>query len=465
MNIKKIISILLLVVSVAMIGSGVYIMNSSKYMFEAALTGLFDYLADEYAELSNEVEGLSEYEKYKLNTENVVMMQGIELASITGEMYINSSAKSFYLNLDSEISGDSFIGMEALLSDNKMYAKIKEAMDNFYYEDVDISAITEIEETFDFSQLLKLDEDEFKLLSDHLKDSILKDIGNKDLSKSSETLIFENRNYKTTKISLNISEKRLGNIIENLLASISNDNKAIQILQKFDKTITKDDIQAALDTCKEQANSFSTDEVVSFAFYVEGLGTLRRIEISTLGGEVDSLATTNSALTFDTYNNGYSNKTYLLTLSSGSEAILTMKEEYISDEKANLVIKVDDIEVNGTVENTENNLTANLNLLVSGENLGSLSYKNIIVSEDKEYKTEISVNVSGMFDITSNNTLYINEEIPTIDTNGAIRIDEMTEEDMQELEYYINEKLEALGIFNDDSYEDDYTWDDEDSDW
>lgn len=484
MNIKKVISILLFVVSFAMIGSGVYIMNSSKYMFETAISGVFDYLVDGYMEITDSLEEANKYEKYKMNTVNTVTLEGEEFASITGDMYINSNNSNFYLNLDSKIAGEDFLGMEALVANEKVYAKIKEAMDDFYYEEMEVTTTENLEE-FDFTQLLSLEKNELETLTKHVKNSILKDVTDKDLIKTSETIKLDGKDYKTTKVTLNISEKRLGNIIENLLTSISEDNKAIQVLQKFNKTVTKESIQEMLNSFKEESSSFSDEEVFALAFYFEGFGSLRRIELSTIEGEVDSVATDKLAITIDTYNNKYNNKTYLLSVSEGETVEFVAKQEYTSKTNSNILIQLpeDSIEVSGTFEESESNITLNLSLIVDDETLGTLNYKDSVVTKDKEYKLELDIDVSGLLTISSVNTIFIGEEIPTVDVDNALSFDEMSEEDSNTLNDYINDKLAVLGLsgsddddYYDDYYEDDfsdyddiyseddYYWDDEDFD-
>jgi len=454
MKVKKIVAILLAVVAVVMVGTGIYFMNSSKYIFKTALSGVFDYAVDAYDKMTDSLDEFSEFKKYKLNTVNTLSMEGEEFASITGDIYVNLDEDKAYANLDSKMAGEDFLGFEGLLAEEKVYVKIKEAMEDFYYDEIEMtSTATE-----------GLEDDEFKLLVKHAKDSILKDIEDKDLVKTSETIKLGDKNYKTTKVALNISEKRLGKIVENLLTSISNDNKAIQILQKFDKTITKDSIEELLKTFKEGSSEFSDEELFTLAFYVEGFGGLRRVEISTIEGEVDSVAT-NSSVTFDIYNNNSKQKTYLLTASEGEIEILTFKFEYTSKSKANIVIKASDMEISGTYEETKNSVVYNLTLLSEGETLGTVSYKDTVVSKDKEYKVEISVDVSGVMTLTSTNTLLIGEEMPSVDVSSALSFDEISEEDSNSISEYISEKLETLGLSSGDDYYDDKDYWNEDDSW
>ena len=228
MKCKRIIAIVLAVVAVAMVGFGIYTMNSSKYIFKKALSGVFSYAIDSYDEMTDELDELDKYKKYKLNTSNSLIMQGEEIASISGDMYIDVDKNNLYANIDSKIMSESFIGLEMLVEEEKMYI--------FNYEEFTDSDMSELMS----EELEGLTDDEFKLLMNHLKDSILKDIGNKDLEKTSKTIKLGDKNYKTSKVSLKLTEKRLLDIVDNFLSAISGYKKAIQILQKYDKTKTKE---------------------------------------------------------------------------------------------------------------------------------------------------------------------------------------------------------------------------------
>lgn len=457
MNVKKIVSVLLFVISIAMIGSGVYLMNSSKYMFETAMNSIFKYLVTGYVDTVNNSLVPSDLNKYKLTTQTGLKQGKEEIASLNGDVYINSIDKKAYLNLDTKFAGEDFIGIEGLITDDKVYAKLKEVMEDFYYTALNISDSIDTSEldNFDYSQLIKLSKDDLNLLSKHFKNSVLSNIKDGDLTKTSQVLNLDNKNYKTTKISLNISEKDLGAIAESLLTYIKNDNKALQILQRFDKTITKDTIQKALDSINDAKSSFEGEDALTIAFYVEGFGTLKRIELATLNNDVDGVANNNVTITLDMYKNTYKNKTYLLTMVVNDNQKIILKEEYVSNTKANIVIKADQYEINGTISTTNNAEELNLNILMDGKMVGTVNYKYTQITKNSEYKIDLSVSISKEeITVVSNNTLVLNENIPDVDISKAKDVDEMTEEEKEKLETYYTEKFEQLGLSSfDDEWE------------
>ncbi|MBQ7136969.1 MAG: thioredoxin family protein [Bacilli bacterium] len=456
MKCKRIIAIVLAVVAVAMVGFGIYTMNSSKYIFKKALSGVFSYAIDSYDEMTDELDELDKYKKYKLNTSNSLIMQGEEIASISGDMYIDVDKNNLYANIDSKIMSESFIGLEMLVEEEKMYIKVKEVMDKFNYEEFTDSDMSELMS----EELEGLTDDEFKLLMNHLKDSILKDIGNKDLEKTSKTIKLGDKNYKTSKVSLKLTEKRLLDIVDNFLSAISGDKKAIQILQKYDKTITKESIEKLAKSIKESNAKPSTDEIFTLSFYVEGLGGLKRVEISTPAGDVDSVAASVSA-TLDIFKNKHKQNTYLLALRVSEIEIATLKVEYTTKTKANILAKLSEYEISGTYENTEKKESCKLSFIESGETLGTISYNSVEVTKDKEYSLEFELEIPGEMSVSSDSKLYIGENMPSIDTEDAVSIDELTDEEMDEIADYIDEKLESIGLPTGDDYfgTDDNYWD------
>lgn len=298
---KKILSVVLFVVAIVMIGSGVYIMNSSKYLFSMALNGVFNYLTDGYTEMSDKLKNSNETEKYKITTDTTVSNGNDEIISLNGDMYVNAQSQKMYVNLDSKLQKEDFVALEGLLDKEKFYIKIKEAMENFYYTELTSESSLEIgsskAENMDYSQLLQLEDNEIKLLVKYLKKSILKDLKDSDFKKTSETLKIEGKNYKTSKISLGLSEKEASTILKNFLEAINKDNKAIKILQKINKDITKENIKEAIDSLDNQ-NLPDRDEL-EISFYIENFTNIRRIEFGTLDSEVDSIANSNVLLRVD----------------------------------------------------------------------------------------------------------------------------------------------------------------------
>ena len=141
---KKIVSIILFVIAVIMIGFGFYTLNSNKYIFKTVLSKSLDYMVESYYSSGLVLDDMKDINKYKTTTDTKlnVYSEGVnlEVVSLIGDMYINNN--KFYLDLDSNFIGKKFIGIESLIDSSRVYLKLKEAMDKFYY--IELSDMIEV---------------------------------------------------------------------------------------------------------------------------------------------------------------------------------------------------------------------------------------------------------------------------------------------------------------------------------
>lgn len=442
---KKVVSVLLFVVAIVMIGSGVYIMNSSKYLFSTALDGIFNYLTDGYTEMSERIKNSDNVKKYKVSTDTVLSDSSNELVSLQGDMYLNAFDKKMYINLNSKLKEEDFVSLEGLVDSEKFYVKIKEVMKNFYYTDltsqssgiVDFSKV----ENIDSSQLLKLEDKEINLLVKYLKKSILKDLKDSDFKKSSEILKIEGKSYKTNKISLGLSEQEMVSILKNFLTEINKDNNAIKILQKVNKDITKEMIKEIIDSFNNQ-NLPAQDEI-SISFYVENFVNIRRIELEEVNSEVDGMANSNVLLRIDLLERD----SFIISLIQGEKEQLRIKSEKVNQTQSKITLEINDYVINGTYTSTDKSTELNMTYLAEGKEVATLSMKTTELTKNKEYKIDFTVKVPDMeMDFVSKNTILLNEDVPDIDISDAKDMEEMSEEEQEKLATFIQEKMDKLGL-------------------
>lgn len=440
---KKVVSVLLFVVAIAMIGSGVYIMNSSKYLFSTVLDGVFNYMTDEYVEMSSKINRL---DKYKITTNTSFSNNNEEIISITGDIYSNIIDKKSYINLDSKFKGKDFVGIEQLLDEEKIYIKLKEVMEDFYYMNLDeqIPTMTDSFNTEDYQQLLKLKQKEVKLFTKHLKSGILKNLTNKDFKKTSETLTIEGKNYKVSKISLELSEKKFALILKSILEEISKDSNAIKIIQKINKNITAQNIKDLADNINiEDLSDDSPNQTkMIFSFYIENFTKLRRFEIRESYVEVDSIASNNTVFRIDLLEQD----SFILSYLEGVREVLKIKMENISKTQSKISFEMEGgYAINGTFNTDEKNTQLNLNFIAEGKTVTTVLMKRTILTKNKEYKVDLTVEIPDMeMKFISQNTFLSNENIPNIDISSAKDIKEMSEEEQKEYLDYIEEKMSEL---------------------
>lgn len=458
---KKIVSIILFIISVVMIGFGFYILNSNKYIFETVLSKSFDYMIDSYYSNSLILDDMANIDKYKITTNTSFKFDGTETSSIYGDLYISNN--KFYLDLDSNIIGKKFIGFESLFDNNKLYLKLKQAMDKFYFIDLtDEDMGATIFSTISTSGISSIEEKDLKILTNHLKNSIVQDLKNNDFEKKSESLTFDNKKINTSQISLRISVKELAQIIINYLENISNDNKAIQVLQKINKDITKNDITAILDNFKEVSKDSPDNDIFEISFYINGFNNILRFEFITLNTDIDSISSDNLIWTLDNYKNNANNRVLVMSLKQNNIELINFSAKESDGNKSIIELNTydDSVNINGYYIKNTNSIDAVLSLLIGNEKIGDFSYKVKEISKEKEYKLEMNISSTDKsFVFNTVDNIYLNENIPNIDISDSDNIENITESEMERIKKYISDKLTELGLEdylssfeNDDDY-------------
>ena len=108
--------------------------------------------------------------------------------------------------------------------EGKVYFKIKDVMDKYYFTDYEFVSLFE-----------SLDNSDSKYILDIIKDSVLNNIKNEDLKQSNEDIVIDNKSLKTVKVSLNINDDLLIRIAKDIINKIENDDKALEILSNNTK--------------------------------------------------------------------------------------------------------------------------------------------------------------------------------------------------------------------------------------
>lgn len=447
MNVKKIISIVLFFISVSLIAFGFYILNSNKYIFKTVLSKSLEMTVEKLYQNTDIIDELNGSDKFKITTNTKLNMDNESLLVLSGN--INLSQNNLYLDLDSKMLGEDFIKIESLVNNENVYFKLKDAVDQFYYLPLD-SMVEDIN-TKDYTSISDLTKDDMKVLTKHLEKSILQDLQDSDFEKNSETLTLDGKTYKTNQLSLNLSSKQVRQIVINLLNNIINDNKAIQVLQKIDSSITTNDIKDALSSFEMESSNANDTDVLNISFYISGVSDVVRVELLTLNNAIDSIATDNIKVTFDMYKNSSNNNVNKIVIKRNNEELFNIKLTQLNDTKTNLEILIksenSNVTINGEYNETNESITFNVDLLNNNEKLGTLTYSMIRVAKNKEYRIDIKFNtVDNSIVFSTGNIVLLNENIPTIDMGGAVNINNISEEDSEKLMTYIYEKMSLLGL-------------------
>ena len=104
--------------------------------------------------------------------------------------------------------------------------------------------------------------------------------------------------------------------------------------------------------------------------------------------------------------------------------------------------------VAGTLILSDSELSLDLTASLDEEEIAVINYKLTRVTKDKEYKMEFSFyDTSQENGIVSMNTIYLNEDLPTIDTESATDAKEVSEEEMDIVNSFVAEKINIFSNY------------------
>ena len=340
MKVKKIISIVLFCVSIAMITGGVILMNSKQYIFSTAMAKTFGNIINSKEGFINNylVKDLENINKYKITIDNKITYNNEELLNLTGDIY--KDLNSYYFNVNSNQNENS-ISLEALIKNSKLYYRVKDVMEEFYYFD------------FDFNMEETITDEDINLIIKHIKNGVINSFGDKDIDKVKTVLEIDGLKFNTNKLSITLNESKLLRILINVFKEISKDNDAIKVFQKINKDITKQQIEEGIKEIEDELNGFDDKEMedlFTLSIYVNVSNNPIRTEI-VLGGNdsPDSVASQTISLIYDSYNNKTNNKTNSLTLLMNASVFIELKEEQTSKNNSNITLEINNFEDNQPV--------------------------------------------------------------------------------------------------------------------
>lgn len=422
-------TVLLVLVIVVLFAVTLYIKNP-KVILSQNITKLYNNLIDS-KESNNILKNI-------LNSNTVMADSNIEITleddantfkdfnniKFNTKYIEDKKAKEGYLTLDSSIANNDFISLDALLSDNKIYIKLKDVMDNYYYSD------------YKFTSLLSnSDNDDMKYILDIFKNNIIKNIENSNLTTKKDTIKINDKDTKVKKISLKINDKLINSIIKDSLNEFKNNSKAKKIIiENLD--ISESDLNEFIDQSLKEINTTSGNQLnIYYNMYVKGLNKVVKQEIS-----------------MDSYSLGYLeyNDTKEVYMSVYNQKMLEIKISG-DDSKGKITGSLSILKINGSYDKDKVNLTIEPQGFVSGENKITVELKNKNASNNKEYKNECNMLIEVMeegkklFKVTAKITSNIkpDEKIPNIDINNSKDMNEITIEEQNEITEKI---LEIPGI-------------------
>lgn len=314
---------------------------------------------------------------------------------LDGNFVVNSPSKQVYYDILLKHEGTQIIDFEGLAKDNKLYIKLKDIFDKFYYTD------------YEFMEDKEIDSELYNKIYNVIDKSMNQYFTEDKFVKSEEEITYNNAQEKATKISLNVTTKDFNDLAKIVLTNLKNEDEILNnfVMDGVTLETIKTEIQNTIDEI-DNATDIPTDPVFTYNVYFKGSDLLKQ-EMTISDGIV---------LTFE-----------------GSKEI-------------KVSVKVDGLElITGTISNNTIELNVNYSgvvvKLVYKENTISNGYKGTInfnFSLDL-YGSSVAAEANLNYEMTSDNT------IPNVDISNAKAMEDITEAEQQS----ILEKLQKIPYLSD----------------
>lgn len=352
-----VISILVLLALIA--GAIIYFLNKPKVLFfnsvnktyNQIIEELTDYKSDSLKDYKNKAVNSTFSLKANLQTKNPEykeLADFINKLSIDMKSDVDYKNKEFAYNIDLKSNNNTLINSSFYGTKQNMYIELKDLFSK--YIKIDMS------ENYDevFTEDMNKD---LKLIVETVKDTYLKQLDNKDFTKTKEEIDINGKKVKTTKLSLNLDSKRFKEINEGAIDELLLDDEFIKAVSNY-ADLDEKDVKESLEDAKK--TTFDDEELV-INTYLNKKDSIKYEMIV----KSDSEDLVVSGIDYDDY--------FDLTVKEGDSilASLTKEDDKIfvklgtmtmeinkeSDNKYNIFIKSGSDEITGTLVTTEKEIS------------------------------------------------------------------------------------------------------------
>ena len=388
--------------------------NSPRRKFVDTFTKFYNELLEKSSSnnieniLKNDIVGLNGTTTLDINSHEELMdVSSFNKISLEYDYKENKKENIASLYFDSKIINEDFIELEALMKDNKLYFNLKNLIDKYYYTDYEFTSLLSATSGEDAEYVLNI-----------LKDVIIDKVTS-DYFKSEKTTITVNgKEEKVEKISLEVTDKLLIDILTTIIDELKSDEKAMNILVEYNK-MEKEEIIEQFDTTKEMFKNSSSDQKYIYNMYVKGNSKVLKNEFI--------FGTT--TIEYTTYDNIDEIK---FIDGSIEQLVLTLKHE---DNKTIINGHIlNQITVSGDYIDNKLNLNVNIGTMVGKLNI--VTVENISTDKSEfNFNGTVSITESNTelleLNINSKNTIQKETAIDEKNITNSVDINNISEEDQQ----------------------------------
>ena len=392
--------------------SAYFYLNSSKYIFEKAITKATDTLT------ANEKEKEISFDTihWQTNTKVSEVNEGVTTSNqFDGTLGFDLDKQKMNLNLIYLLNEAKVLDLDAFFEKNRFYFKLKDIMEEFYYveSDEDVFASLSAQEDIDYSYIVK-----------YTRGVILSSLANKDFKKESSEIEVDNTKSKTTKITLKLTEEKVYDIYVNFFSKLKTDKKMLGEVKKVSKDFDTKDINTIIEEFKGEKKDADNDNYISYVIYVDGKKNIIRQEITT--NESDT------AIRIDTQQDKDKKNYRAISVMNNKQEVVSLILKDKNEKEADITLQSAFVSAKGTLEYSDKlfDLKLTINDFL-GNKVGDVSCY-LKEENEKEYTVNVQFSYSdgtNQVQFDSQNKMILDKALEEFDTTGSKNVDTLTEEE------------------------------------
>lgn len=402
-------AILLSIVSIGLLVFGFSLVSSDKVVLLQSISNLYGRVEDSFENNSELLDKIATSKNIGIRS-NIGFNYDSSSVGLSLNYLENKDSKKSKLDLDVTMNNEKLIGGDVALADNNVYFSVDDITPNYYYTAFEYMSFISGLESNDYDKIL-----------DTLKESVTDNISDDNLKKEKVTISYNGKDKKVNKITYEITNKALKNVVTSFVDSLKKDKKLLENIASY-LDMETDEIIKSLDNFLEEIKVEEEKVLCNYVVYYYGFNKI-------IGYELVELE---------------------------SNAVL----EYKVQDKESIILSQEDVQILVlNIQNNKKDYTFD-GFITSEESevkfYGSLSGNNLIfsvVSEGTEFKANITssnIEKDNSFITTTNIILstivdgtetelgkldlsteyYFGEEV-SINLNNSVDINNITEEETQ----------------------------------
>ena len=429
-NKKIIIIISVIAIVLALVVAGViYFLNSPKVLFFNSVNKTYNQVVDELTDYKSD--SLKDYKNKAVDTtfnlkanlqtkspEYKEMADFINKLSIDMQAGTDYKKKEFAYNIDLKSSNKTLINSSFYGTEKNMYIELKDLFSK--YIKIDMS------ENYDEVFTEEMNKD-LTTIVNTAKDTYLKQLDNKDFTKTKEEIDINGKKVKTTKLSLSIDSKRFKEINDNAIDELLLDDNFIKAVSNYSGTEEKE-VKDSLESTKDIKLD---NEKLIIDTYLDKKDPIK-YELSFKG---ESGTVTLSVVNYDDYFDLTVKQDDEISLSITKEkdktfvnlGSVTMEINKESDNKYNILIKQGSSEITGTLVTTEKEISK--------------------TEETSTFTLTMNFDKTTVLKIDGKTNIKVVDKIVIPDLKNNVDVNDLTEEDYNTIMANLFQNPEIVNMF------------------